>query len=157
METHLRHAQSLKTIPPPCCHRLCISNSWQCSALRAFCRCSVSEWREQDPWLRFQVNKTETQSLSPFPVLQTDCQDFSPTHSGSGTFAMTGHCTSPNIKQASCGASDRLRLLLTKAHLRSPRVIVLCHGTIRPRGRSECTAPPNAARQCATVRLGLRC
>ena len=29
---HLRHAQSLKTIPPPCCHCLCISDSRQCSA-----------------------------------------------------------------------------------------------------------------------------
>src|ERR1700691_1348361 len=32
METHLRYPQSPKTIPLPCCHRLCMSDSRQCSA-----------------------------------------------------------------------------------------------------------------------------
>jgi hypothetical protein len=75
METHLRHAQSLKTIPPPCCHCLCISDSRQCSPLRAFCRFSVSEWQEQDPRLRFQANKAAPQYLSSFlffrPIVRT--------------------------------------------------------------------------------------
>src|ERR1700677_2074757 len=32
METHLRYSQSPNTIPPSCCHRLCMSDSRQCSA-----------------------------------------------------------------------------------------------------------------------------
>src|SRR5271156_6740220 len=64
METHLCHAQSLKTIPPPRCHCLCISDSRECPASACLCRFSVSQWQEQDPWLRFQGNKAAPQYLS---------------------------------------------------------------------------------------------
>src|SRR5271168_2445895 len=64
METHLCHAQSLKAIPPPRCHCLCISDSRECPASACLCRFSVSQWQEQDPWLRFQGNKAAPQYLS---------------------------------------------------------------------------------------------
>ena len=38
--------------------------------LHACCRFSVSEWQEQDPWLRFQGNKAARQYLSLFPVFR---------------------------------------------------------------------------------------
>ena len=55
METHLRYPQSPKTIPLPCCHRLCMSDSRQCSAsacLLPFRLLLVTK----DPRLRFQDN-----------------------------------------------------------------------------------------------------